>query len=214
MAYSLMFRDFSYELANEINAFTCDIQSLSAWAIVTAGLSDVQKMSVGLEFVNNLGTKLLCAPYMLRSRFIFATAHLSHQANRAKHSVAWSDDLPMDGEIYMQEADKYGAKWRRYKTFKRRLETIGGRSFQEKTYDFRNVYNHRFSPRFMFGHTQLVKRVVDKKSSKVTYCIGEIPPLQLDEMAKILVGERGRVYATFEAFQDLVREQEDAIKAF
>jgi hypothetical protein len=210
----MMFREFSREVANEINAFTQNIQNLSAWAVVTAPLSDEEKLDIGMELINTLGIQSLGAPYALRSRFIFATAHLSHQANRTKLQKGWVDDLPMDTEIFMEEADKYGAGWKRYGRLKLRLEGICGSSFREKTGDFRNAYNHRFSGRLMVGNTGSVQRVVEEGSGKIYYVVRDDPPLQLDDVVKILTGERDRIYAAFAAFQNLVREQEDAIRTF
>lgn len=213
MAYAQMFDEFSRELANAINAFTLDIQSLKAWDIVTAPLSDEQQMKVAREFIDTLGTHALGTPYMLRSRFIFATAHLCHQANMAK-IPSWRDDLPLDGEIYMAAADRHGAHWKAYNPLKRRLEAIAGKTFRDATNDFRNAYNHRFSPRFLQGMTQLVIRNVDTKSGAVSYGFGGAPALKLANVVTTLTAERDRCYAAFDAFQALVREQEAAIVAF
>ena len=90
-------------------------------------------------------------PYVIRSRFIFAAAHLSHQANQSKAVGGWKDDLPLDGEINFSEADATGAPWRAWSKLKPKLERIGNRTYQARTANFRNLYNHRFSPRIVFG---------------------------------------------------------------
>jgi hypothetical protein len=104
MPYSLMFQEFSRELANEINGFTNHVNDIRAWASVVEPLTDLQKMKLGREFIDSLGVHVLSSPYAIRSRYIFATAHLCHQANRTRDQD-WSDDLPMDEDIYMAEAD-------------------------------------------------------------------------------------------------------------
>lgn len=212
MTYELMFKEFSRELANAVNAFTNRIEDLAAWAAIAGPLSDERKMRIAHEFVDVLGTMALTAPYMLRSRFIFAAAHMCHQANIAK-DAAWKDDLPLDGEIYMAAADKYGAGWRRYNRLKTRLEAIAGKGFNKATHDFRHAYNHRFSARFMVGITQFVTREVNEGSGAVRYAFGGVPPLELDAIVPILRTERDRCYAAFEAFQALVREHEAVIAA-
>lgn len=211
MAYSTMFIDFSRELANGINAFTRYVQQLRAWAKIVASLTDRQKMEVTLEFVDTLATVAVNMPYVLRSRLIFATAHLCHQANMTK-CITWRDDLPLDKEIYFATADKCGSPWSKYNDLKRCLEAVAGQEFRDGTHDFRNAYNHRFSPRFVIGFTNFAKRIVDKNSQSVTYGFGDKPALELSDVAQLLTKERDRCYAAFDAFQALIREQEGSIK--
>lgn len=213
MPYAEMYEEFGRELANAINAFSNQVHSLAAWAALTAVVTDKRKMVVAHEFVDTLATNALNAPYMLRSRFIFATAHLSHQANRSQDST-WIDDLPLDDNIYMAVADRYGARWRRYNALKLRLEAVAGRDFRTATHDFRNAYNHRFSPRFVLGITQFVTRHLDPASREVSYGFGGTPALELPHVVTVLTRKRDLVYRAFDAFQFLVQEQADAIKAF
>lgn len=210
LPYSTMSEDFARELANTINAFTQDVQRLQAWVIVVEPLSDEKKMYAANEFVDALATTAVNMPYVIRSRFIFATAHLCHQANRAK-GPGWKDDLPLDTDIHWKEADECGKPWRKYVRLKQQLEGISGRAYQDATHDFRNAYNHRFSSRFLFGITQLMKRTVDKPTGRVTYSFGGAVPLQLDSLAQLLIKERNGCYRAFDAFQALVHEHEDAI---
>ncbi len=213
MPYAFMFQEFYREMANAINAFTINVDRLASWAVVAAPLSDEQKMYVSHEFVDTLATNAVNAPYVLRSRLIFATAHLCHQANRTKQAT-WVDDLPLDGEIYFEAADRFGAPWRHYNKLKRRMEAIGGRDFQAETHDFRNAYNHRFSPHFIFGIANFVVRNVDPMTHAVSYGFGGTPALELPQVVALLTHERDRIYSAFEAFQALVREHEDAIRAY
>ena len=206
--YHAMFQEFSREVANAINAFTNRVEDLAAWAVVVAPLPDERKMRAAHEFIDVLGTTAVTAPYMLRSRFIFATAHLCHQANIAK-DPAWKDDLPMDEDIYMAAADNHGGGWRKYNRLKTRIEAIAGRAFNEATHDFRHAYNHRFSPRFLVGITQFVTR--EFHDGRVRYGFGGVPPLDLADVVPTLKLERDRCYAAFDAFQVLVREHEAAI---
>jgi hypothetical protein len=208
--YSLMFEEHSGELANAINAFTSNLRRLEAWSAVVPQLSDYEKMEVSQEFTDAIAINAMNAPYMLRSRFWFATAHLCHQANMAR-DPAQKDDLPSDECIYQETADLSGRAWRKYGAFKRRAEKISGKAHKLATGNFRHTYNHRFSQRFVVGRTGLVTRTVDKKTSKVSYVIGDSPPLQLDSIARILMTERDNCYLAFDAFQALVREHEASV---
>lgn len=214
MAYSQMLNEFARELANIINDFTHYVHQLQAWSEVMAPMTDEEKQEATHEFVDVVATVAVNLPYVIRSRFIFATAHLCHQANMTRDFDNWNDDLPLDSDIYFDAADKHGAGWRRYNLLKRRLEAINGRAFQAATHDFRHLYNHRFSPRFAVGITNFVTRIVDKRNGQVAYAFGGMPPLEMSVVADLLAKERDDCYRAFEAFQGLVREHETAIASF
>lgn len=214
MAYSQMLDEFSSELANIVNDLTNHVHRLQAWATVVPTLSDDEKMEATHEFIDVLATNAVNLPYVIRSRFAFAAAHLCHQANMAKNLTDWKDDLPLDGEIWLNTTDLYGRGWRRYTRFKRRVEAIGASQYKESTLDFRNAYNHRFSPKFVIGMTNLVSRHVNETTGQICYGFGGRKPFDLDNIADLLATERERCYSAFEAFQVMVREHESAITAF
>jgi hypothetical protein len=213
MAYAEMFSEFSQELANVVNDLTRYTHQLAAWRDVVAKLDDDAKFSVGLEFVEPLATIALNLPYVIRSRFIFATAHLCHQAGRTKVPKGWKDDLPLDDAIYFEQADKAGKPWKKYGKLKTKLERIGDRTYQTKSKNFRNTYNHRFSPRVVIGQTNIVTRHVHPSTKRVTYGFGGTDPLSLELVVELLEEQCSRCYTAFEAFQSLVREQEKVITA-
>lgn len=213
MAYAEMFREFSQELANSINDLTRFTHQLAAWRDVAGGVDEDGKFDIAHEFVDPLGTITLNLPYVIRSRFIFAAAHLSHQANMTKAMKGWKDDLPLDDEIYLEQAQTTGAPWKAWSKLKTKLERISDRKYQARTRNFRNTYNHRFSPRLVFGLTNSVTRHVDAKTGSVSYGFGGTPPLGLDLVVELLEAECQNCYRAFEAFQKLVREQEVAIAA-
>jgi hypothetical protein len=213
MAYSTMLDEFARELANTINGFTNDVHRLTAWSKVIEPLALKQQHEATHEFIDPLATNALNLPYVVKGRFGFAAAHLCHQANMLKQPEAWIDDLPLDRDIYPHVADRYGKPWNSYKGLKRALDAIGAKAFREGTGDFRNAYNHRFSPRFVVGMTQLATRVVDDKSGQVYYGFGGREPLDLAETVILLEREQQAFYVAFERFQELVGEHEGAIRA-
>jgi hypothetical protein len=211
LPYSFMLDEFAREIANAINDLTNHVHRLRAWAAVAASLSYQEKMNACHEFIGGLATLAVNLPYVIRSRFIFAAVHLSHQANMVFDRPAWVDDLLMDDEIYIDQADARGKRWKTYRILKRSIEGMAGKAFCAATHDFRNSYNHRFSPRFVVGITRFVRRQKDPVTGRITYNLGGLEPLQLDHLADILAGERDQAYRAFEAFQALVHEQSDAI---
>lgn len=213
MAYSLMLEEFSLEIANIINDLSRYAQQLAAWDTVISGLDEEKAHEVAHEFVAPLATLALGLPYVIRSRFIFATAHLSHQASRAKQGAAWVDDFPLDHDVYFEAADKYGKAWKKYSKLKVKLERIAGDDMRQGTSDFRNAFNHRFSRRIVSGQSNVVTRRVDPKTKVVSYGIGGLPPLPLKVVVDQLELQCTRAYAAFDAFQKLVKEQEAAIVA-
>jgi hypothetical protein len=211
MAYRDMFDEFSREIANSLNDLTNYTHRLKVWSVVVSSMLEQEKMDAVHEFIDPLATLGLTHPYVIRSRFIFATAHLCHQANQSRDGMSWDDDLRLDREIVFKDADKYGANWPRYNRLKKRIEKINDKRYQAATHDFRNAYNHRFSPRVVLGLTQIVTRQVDARTKKVSYSFGGLPPLMLDVVAELLTDQCKRGYAAFEAFQALVREHEASI---
>jgi hypothetical protein len=213
MAYAEMFKEFSQELANVVNDLSRYTHQLAAWRDVVEKLDDDGKFSVAHEFVDALATIALSLPYVIRSRFIFAAAHLSHQAGRTKLPKGWKDNLALDDEIYFAQADTVGGPWKTWIKLKTKLERIGDRTYQAKTKNFRNTYNHRFSPRIVFGQTNMVTRNVDAQTKQVSYEFGGTEPLTLKLVVELLEGQCQNCYRAFEAFQKLVQEQEKAIAA-
>lgn len=213
MPYGHMFEEFARELANAVNALTNYTHQLAAWRDVLAPLSLQKQMDAAVEFVDPVATVALNLPYVIRSRFILATAHLCHQAQRGRLGRAWKDDFPLDGDIWFEAADKHGKSWKRYGKLKTCLERIAAKDYQSATYDFRNAYNHRFSPRVVVGMTQVVTRHVDKTSGSVSYSFGSTPALTLPKVVDALEQQSLYCYRAFEAFQKLVREHEAVIKS-
>jgi len=210
-AYAEMFREFSPELANIINGLTRYTHQLAAWREVADKLNDKGKLAVAIEFIDPLGTVALNLPYVIRSRFIFAAAHLCHQAGMTKVSKGWKDDLPLDDEIYLGQADKAGAPWKSYVKLKLKLERIGDKTYQSASRNFRNTYNHRFSPRIVIGQTNFVTRQIDPATKSVSYGFGGMEPLTLKLVVQLLEQQCKHCYAAFETFQKLVQEHEHAI---
>jgi len=213
MAYSMMLDEFARELANTLNGFSTDVHRLSAWSIMIAPLPQKQQYEATEEFIDPIATNSVNLPYIVKGRFSFAAAHLCHQANMLKQDREWRDDLPLDRDIHQGVADQYGKPWRSYKKLKKALDAIDGATFRRGTRDFRNAYNHRFSPRFVIGITHVAIRKIDKGKGTVSYGFGGHKPLDLEKVVALLEEQQQLFYTAFEAFQGLVREHEAAIRA-
>ncbi|MGY8681267.1 integrase [Bradyrhizobium sp. UFLA05-153] len=211
LPYSEMFNEFSREIANSLNELNDYSLRLKAWNTVIAPMNDQEKVDAVHEFIDPIATIGLNLPYVIRSRLIFAAAHLSHQANRSREGASWRDNFPLDNEVYFAAADKFVAPWQSYAPFKRCVEKFGSKQYQTATRDFRNAYNHRFSPRFVIGITQIVTRKTDDEAKSVTYSFGGMPALSLDFVAGLLDEQYRRGSEAFFAFQALVREHEASI---
>lgn len=214
LAFSSMLDEFSRELANTINDLTNNTHRLSAWANVVEALSDHEKLEATHEFISTLATHTVMMPYVIKSRFAFSAAHLCHQANFAKDPKGWKDDFPLDDTVHLNTTDRFGRVWRKYNRFKLRVESIHGKNFRDATRDFRHAYNHRFSPRFVIGMTNLVSREIDPKTSAVRYAIGGLGPLDLARVAALLKTEQEKCYCAFDAFQALVAEMTTAVAEY
>jgi hypothetical protein len=207
MAYSSMLEDFAREVANVMNAFTINVRRLHAWAALLDTLGEDERPEAIHEFVDPIATLCLLTPYAVRSRLIFATAHLCHQVNLIREAGWVESSLPVDDEIWMDSADRQGAPWRRYNRLKTRIEAIGGQRLRKATADFRNAFTHRFSPRVETGITNFVTRHFDPTTGSACYSFGGTEPLGVKDLTVLLDAELDRCYAAFAAFQALVVEQ-------
>lgn len=209
-AYSMMFDEFARELANTINALTRHTHYLAAWRDLWPSLDEEAQIDAMVVFIDPLATLALNLPYVIRSRFIFSSAHLCHQANRARLSANWKDDFPLDKDVVKPTAATHGAAWRSFEEFMCRLNGVAGQEYGHGTRDFRHAYNHRISPRIVIGISNLVTRT-QHKTGGVTYGFGDTPALGLPLVVALLEAQCQQAYLTFEAFQELVREHEAAI---
>lgn len=208
-AYSQFLQEHASELSNSINELRRYLGSLMAWQNVINQLEEDELHRTVIEFITPIATLAVLMPYVIRSRLIYSIAHLSHQANRLKLDN-WSDDLPIDTEIYLKEADKYGGSWRSYPKLKVALEKISNKQYSKATHDFRNSFNHRYSPRIELGLTGLVTRFVSDDGN-VSYGFGQTPPLKLSEITSLILNQHKHCMRTYEKYQALVNEQSEAI---
>lgn len=207
MAHSSMLDDFAREIANAMNAFTINVRRLHAWGSVLDTLGEDERAEAIHEFVDPIATLCLLTPYAVRSRLIFATAHLCHQVNLFRETGWPESSLPVDEEIWMDSADRQGAPWRRYNRLKTRIEAIGGQRLRKATADFRNAFTHRFSARVETGITNFATRHFDSATGRACYAFGGTEPLGVMDLTVLLDVELERCYAAFAAFQALVAEQ-------
>jgi len=208
IVYGQMFEEFSLQIANAINQLTDYTHRLKAWSGLLVHMDDKEKLSVAHEFIDPVATVALNLPYVIRSRFIFASAHLCHQANRVQQKALWKDDLPADKEIYFPEADKYGGSWRQYNKFKQAVEKIGAKDYQAATGDFRHAYNHRIPIHVVVGQAQIAIRQIDVGTGRTWYVLGGSPALTVEVATRLLADQCRACYLAFEAFQKLVKEHE------
>ncbi len=210
IVYKLLIEEHARELANSINEMKRIIVSLKAWGKVLGDMNDQEKLDLLVEFIYHSATVGLNLPYVIRSRFIYSVAHLCHQANQIKQSE-WKDDLPIDEEIYFQEADNYGSNWNTYTNLKVALEQIGNKEYNKNTCDFRNKYNHRYSPMIEIGLANFVTRNVDK-TKRVSYGMGFTEPLKLTKIVDLLKVQHEYCTKSFTCYQMLVNEHIECMK--
>jgi hypothetical protein len=208
MVYSHMLDDFSRELANAINAFTHNVRKLMTWDALYPEFNEDEQHVAMHEFIDPVATLCLLTPYVIRSRFIYATAHLCHQVNLIREDAWQETSLPVDNDIYFDSADQQGTPWKEYRRLKLRIEAIGGKALQKATAEFRNAFTHRFPPRVGIGFTNFITRRVDPGTGQVSYAFGGAKPLALGDIIVLLIAEMEKNYGAFEAFQKLVAAHE------
>ena len=206
--YTTFLEEQTRELSNTINTFRRYIKVLTVWQHIINDLDEKEQYNIVTEHISPIATLALNKPYIIRSRFIYSIAHLSHQANKFNQEE-WKDDLPNDKEIYFETADRYGKPWKKYKKFKISLENIGNKKYGEDTHDFRNKYNHRYSPHIEVGLSGLVTRHIGEENDdySVSYLFGQTEPLLLKDIIPLLTNELTLCLTAYKKYQDLINEQ-------
>lgn len=179
--------------------------------MVIEGLERREKFGVVQEFVSDLATVGMMAPYSIKERFFFASAHLSHQANRVWLGPGWVDDfetLPEDGRIGQKEAIEHSKPWASWEKLEWALNKVDGHDFKTATDGFRNKHTHRLAPYVAFGITQTTKRTRSQDSAGPQYQIfGGSAPLSLVAVIATLKPQCRYLSVCFTHFQALVVEQ-------
>lgn len=209
--YQQYMNEFSCELANSINQLTYSRARLKAWSEVFELFSEEDREELYVEVINDIATVSMILPRAIKDRFIFAGVHLCHQANMIAMDTAWKDNLPADRNIRRQHLDEFGNRWAASKYFGEAIDEISNEKTEPKTHNFRDLFHHRTPVRIMFGVTQLITR--QRSDSQVRYQIGGTPPLSLQDVIAAIDSQIQPCYSAFEAFQNLVWEQEAAIIA-
>lgn len=184
---------------------------MSTWTSLLPTLDEKERHEAIHEFVEPIATLALLSPYMLRSRFLYATAHLCHQVNLIREKDWGEDALPLESAIWFDAADKQGKPWKAYRALKLRMEKMAGKALAASTADFRNAFSHRFSARIGVGITNFTDRKVDAETGSIFYTFGGTDPLEPSELVRLLSSELEYSYDAFSAFQALVAEHSEFI---
>ena len=198
--------DFYRTITNAINSLGNCSYRLKVWDATLKGVGDNQRSHLLFEFVDPLAGLDLNLTYVIKSRFIFTIAHLSHQANRALDKKDWRDNLPKDKEINLAVAKERSSRWSAFLP----LDEILRRLCRGKMFEDRNKYVHRVPSQEIIGHTWFLDREIDRNG--VTYTFGDRPPLDVTLFADELRVEFDLALQAHERFKDLVREQLAALQ--
>jgi hypothetical protein len=210
--YSLMLSHFSLNISNNINELGDYVARLRAWATSFEGFDEDTRFAALFEFVSPIATTALSLPYAIRSRFVFATAQLSHQANRVLDAPIWADNLPADNKIDVRSMRTYAKRWTMFPQLEQAISRIYSEGHRVGTEEFRDKLNHRMPDPVLIGHSIFIRR--RKTNSGHSYAFGDAPPIDLNEIATELDSEFGFCLSALDRFKVLVREQVSAIRNF
>ena len=213
MAYGTMLKEFSAEIANEINALINYTHDLAAWDEVMKPLAEQRKFDVLAEFVLPIASLALGMPYSIRARFLFAAVHLCHQVNQLQQGKKWVDKLPPDRGIKQAHLDQLGGGWQSYACFRQAMEGIFDKGYRQATRDYRHRYNHQMPPGLVIGITGMVTRKVEPKTGLVSYSFGATPPLPMSTIVQLVSEQCRRCRETFDEFKKLIGDHVAAIAA-
>jgi hypothetical protein len=210
------------ELANSINQLASLTRNLEAWGRILEDLSAEEKLRLLNEFVETQASTAINLPYTIKARFLFAVAHISHQANSARMGDEWIADfkvLPQDHEIHHEHAYKMARDWKSWKKLNRALSKADSSDFKSATKSYRSKYTHRLTPRIEVGYFEFVNRRPRTKSEShpdplshsPAYGMGGSEPLAISEVTDELKKQCSCFSQSFSLFERLVSEQKSAI---
>lgn len=203
--------DFGREIANEANMLVNLARRLLAWKETFKEFED-HKLILTHEFINPVGFTVISLPYAIKQRFVFGVSHVSHQANRFVQNN-WKDNLPSDPKIKEKVMTRVAANWRSFGEFLKAWSVINEGEDTAKLSETRKKLHHRLPPRFVVGHTQLFRRIVDDNDA-ISYGFGGELPLQPGELASLGLSEFRKIKVAFELFQRLVLEQAETVNNY
>lgn len=220
--FSIYAEEALRELANSINQLASLTQNLEAWGKILKDLSTEEKLQLLNEFIETQASIAINLPYTIKARFLFAVAHISHQANSARMGNEWIDDfkvLPQDHEIHHEHANQMARGWKSWKKLNKALSKVDSSDFKAATKSYRSKYTHRFTPHIEVGHFEFASRrpriksesYPDPLSHAPVYCIGGSEPLSASEVTDELKKQCSLFSQSFFQFERLVSEQKSTI---
>lgn len=201
--YHEMLRDYGSALANEVNNLSYQVAQLSAWAEVLPPYEIEDQLVLLMEFVTPLATVAAGAPYVIRSRLIFSTSHLSHQANLITDNSYMERELPGDNKIDYRVMARVSARWPEYNALSESLGELCNERYERETSEFRNKQQHRYPPRFEHGHTGLVTRGIESCGG-VSYGCGYTEPIKVANLVRELRDQHAAARRAFDCYTALV----------
>lgn len=205
-AFYWMSREFLRELANELNRLDANIEQLRTWSELHDQHDAQERMCMMMELIEPLATVAFSQPAALRSRFIFAMSHTSHQANLFA-VPGWSEEmLEKDEKINYKSMELCCSHWPHFGRFLPSFGYLNDKNWQLMIRDFRNKYHHRIPPRFEHGHTQFIKRN-QMDDGSTSYTFGSCHPISIKDCLPELRQQHNHGRQCFDAYSDLLLEQ-------
>lgn len=202
------------DIANGVNSLIIHARNFDAWHQVTDGLERNNALKVHNEFIASNVTVALGLPYSLKSRYYFATAHISHHSNRFRHGSDWSEsDLDTDQNINQEIAAKAAKGWKSWRKLASELEKCNSSNFRAETSDFRNKYNHRHDLHIGIQAASPMQRKIRTDNGKAMYTFGGTYEIKLKDVSQLLKAEFRAFSKAYSQFQQLVREQREVVFA-
>lgn len=189
------------DLANFANSLSYHLLSLQSWALVLEGLSDSDRHSVVVEFINPLAYLCLGVPYAFKGRMHYSIAAVSHLANECVIS-GWEyvDDLgPSKYETARQQAgDWYG--WPRLRGC---LGRVDDKAYRKASKGFRNHFHHGRPGLVEFG----VRPVTHRTDDGAGLALGIEEAIPLADIIQALLPQASAIVSAHAAYVDLIVEQ-------
>jgi hypothetical protein len=188
---------------NSVNRFNYDLHNLSAWNEVFSSIDEEQRWQATFEFTFLIASQCLSTPYSIKQMLIKLIYEISHHTSRF-----WDD--PWDATSLkprpnFPDAKKLAQRFVAWTALEKALSMLNSEDFVTASDNYRNRLNHGAPQRIEIGH--LIAIVPDLRGS-CTYVMRHTPPLMIGDAIPVLSGQYAAALRAYNAFVDLIKEQE------
>jgi hypothetical protein len=217
------------ELINQLHSWHDNLVCWTIWNEVLKLFSGTEEWSIRHQYVEVIAYYCMLQPSATRERFGTIATTFLHHANLTL-VTDYKDQLDQDQHGYLSrrkrdtQLNRIGKSHQSFEKFHNNLKRLDDKSFNQNSYNFRDLASHGIAPRFEQGETSLVKRsfiawedlveqpdgsylpVKHPTKKSVSYGIGGSQPLSFKDAYEACWQEYLKATQLLHSYQGLIKE--------